>query len=60
VRVDTETNSIFDETHWQWAHKYALKLMGVIKSDAAAPPQARGADYQAEEIKALPRYQKKI
>lgn len=46
--------------NWQWAHKYALKLMGVIKSDFVMPPQARGADYQAEEIKALLRYHKKI
>lgn len=46
--------------NWQWAHKYALKLMGVIKSDAVVPPQARGTNYQAEEVKALLRYQKKI
>jgi len=53
-------SAFHDEKTWQWAHKYALKLMEVIKSDAVAPPQASGPDYQAEEIKALLRYQKKI
>lgn len=46
--------------NWQWAHKYALKLMGIIKSDAVLPPQARGADYHIEELKALLKYQGKI
>jgi len=41
---------------WQWAHKYALKLMGLMKSDAAAPPQAQGAEYHKEEIEALLRH----
>lgn len=46
--------------NWQWAHKYALKLMGIIKSDAVMTPQAQGADYQAEEIKALLKHLGKI
>jgi len=46
--------------NWQWAHKYALKLMGVIKSDAIIAPQALGADYHKKEINALLRYQGKI
>jgi 4-hydroxy-tetrahydrodipicolinate synthase len=45
---------------WQWAHKYALKLMGLMKSDAAAPPQAQGAEYHKEEIEALLRHLGKI
>jgi len=49
-----------DDSTWQWAHKHALKLMGIIKSDATLPPQAQGPDYQAEEIKALLLYHKKI
>lgn len=47
-------------TTWQWAHKYALKLMGVIKSDVVVAPQARGSDYQAKEIEALLQYHGKI
>jgi 4-hydroxy-tetrahydrodipicolinate synthase len=39
--------------NWQWAHKYALKLMGLIKSDAMAPPQVQGADYHKAEVEAL-------
>jgi len=46
--------------NWQWAHKYAMKLMGLIKSDAMAPPQAQGADYQKAEIEALLKYLGKI
>jgi len=49
-----------DMRTWQWAHKYALKLMEVIKSDAVVSPQVRGADYQSEEIEALLRFHKKI
>lgn len=55
----TWNDSAFYE-NWQWAHKYALKLMGLMKSDAVLPPQARGADYQKQEIKALLQYQGKI
>lgn len=46
--------------NWQWAHKYALKLMGLMKSDAMAPPQAQGEDYQKGEIKALLKHLGKI
>jgi len=46
--------------NWQWAHKYALKLMGIISSDVVVLPQAFGEDYQKEEIKALLRYHNKI
>ena len=46
--------------NWQWAHKYALKLMGLIKSDAMAPPQARGAEYQLAEVESLLKYLGKI
>lgn len=46
--------------NWQWVHKYALMLMGFIKSDAVAPPQARGTDYQKTEIEALLEYLGKI
>jgi len=53
-------NDVAFYENWQWAHKYALKLMGVIKSDAVAEPQARGASYQMEEIEAVLRYLGKI
>ena len=46
--------------NWQWAHKYALKLMGVIKSDTVVPPQSVGADYHKEELESLLKYQEKI
>jgi 4-hydroxy-tetrahydrodipicolinate synthase len=46
--------------NWQWAHKYALKLMDIINSDSVVPPQVCGTDYHAEEIKALLKYQGKI
>jgi len=46
--------------NWQWVHKYALVLMGLMKSDAVAPPQARGTEYQKTEIKALLEYIGKI
>jgi dihydrodipicolinate synthase/N-acetylneuraminate lyase len=39
--------------NWQWVHKYALKLMGIFKSDIVAPPQPQGTEYQKGEIKAL-------
>ncbi len=46
--------------NWQWAHKYALKLMGLVKSDAMAPPQAGGAEYQLAEVEALLKHLNKI
>ena len=46
--------------NWQWAHKYALKLMGVMKTDEMAAPQAKGADYQKAEIEALLKHLGKI
>jgi 4-hydroxy-tetrahydrodipicolinate synthase len=46
--------------NWQWAHKYALKLMGIIETDIVPPPQSIGADYHKEELKALLKYQGKI
>jgi len=46
--------------NWQWAHKYALKLMGLMKSDAMAAPQAAGEDYHKAEIEALLRHLGKI
>ena len=46
--------------NWQWAHKYALKLMGLMKSDAMAAPQAVGEDYHSAEIEALLRHLGKI
>lgn len=46
--------------NWQWAHKYALKLMGIMKTDEMAAPQSKGADYQKAEIEALLKHQKKI
>lgn len=39
--------------NWQWAHKYAFKLMGLMKSDVMVPPQAIGEDYHRAEIEAL-------
>jgi 4-hydroxy-tetrahydrodipicolinate synthase len=39
--------------NWQAVHKYALYLMGVIKSTKCLPPQAPLADYQIDEIKWL-------
>ena len=46
--------------NWQWAHKYALKLMGFMKSDAMAPPQAQGEAYQKAEVEALLKHLNKI
>ena len=46
--------------NWQVAHKRALKLMGVIKSDASPPLQAPLAQYQGQEIEALLGYLGKI
>jgi 4-hydroxy-tetrahydrodipicolinate synthase len=46
--------------NWQWAHKYALKLMGVIKTDEMVMPQAKGADYHKNEIEALLKHLGKI
>lgn len=46
--------------NWQWAHKYVMKLMGLIKTDAMAPPQAQGADHQKAEIEALLKHLGKI
>jgi 4-hydroxy-tetrahydrodipicolinate synthase len=46
--------------NWQWAHKYALKLMGFLKTDEMASPQAKGADYQKAEIEALLKHLGKI
>ncbi|MGD0803642.1 MAG: dihydrodipicolinate synthase family protein [Candidatus Bathyarchaeia archaeon] len=46
--------------NWQWAHKYAMKLMGVMKTDEMVVPQAKGADYQKAEIVALMKYLDKI
>jgi 4-hydroxy-tetrahydrodipicolinate synthase len=39
--------------NWQAVHKYALYLMGIIKSTKCLPPQAPLADYQIAEIKWL-------
>jgi len=39
--------------NWQSVHKFALKLMGIIKSDKCLQPQAPLADYQIEEVKWL-------
>lgn len=39
--------------NWQAVHKYALYLMGLIKSAQCLPPQAPLADYQIDEIKWL-------
>lgn len=58
-KILTWNDSGFYE-NWQWAHKYALKLMGVIKTDVVFPPQAIGADYHKEEIRSLLEYQGKI
>ncbi len=46
--------------NWQWVHKYALKLMGVFKSEVMAPPQPQGTEYQRGEVKALLEYLKVI
>ena len=46
--------------NWQWVHKYALVLMGLMKSDAVAQPQVRGTEYQKNEIKLLLEYLGKI
>jgi 4-hydroxy-tetrahydrodipicolinate synthase len=46
--------------NWQWAHKYAMKLMGVMKTDEMAAPQAKGADYQKAEVEALLKHLGKI
>lgn len=58
-RVLTWNDSGFYE-NWQWAHKYALMLMGVIETDTMYPPQGRGEDYHRAEIEALLRYQGKL
>jgi dihydrodipicolinate synthase/N-acetylneuraminate lyase len=39
--------------NWQAVHKYALYLMGIIKSPKCLPPQSIIADYQIEEIRWL-------
>lgn len=41
---------------WQWAHRLALKWMGVISSDRGLPPQRSPNEYQREELKAALRY----
>jgi len=46
--------------NWQWAHKYAFKLLGLMKSDMVVPPQALGEEYHKAEIEALFRYLGKI
>jgi dihydrodipicolinate synthase/N-acetylneuraminate lyase len=46
--------------NWQWAHKYALKLMGIMKTDVMAQPQATGEDYQKAEVEALLKHLGKI
>jgi len=46
--------------NWQWAHKYAFKLMGLFKSDAVVPPQAQGSDYQRAEVEAILEYLSKV
>jgi dihydrodipicolinate synthase/N-acetylneuraminate lyase len=46
--------------NWQWAHKYAMKLMGIMKTDEMAAPQSKGADYQKAEIEALLKHLHKI
>jgi 4-hydroxy-tetrahydrodipicolinate synthase len=46
--------------NWEWAHKYALKLMGLIKSDSMVPPQALGEDYHKAEIESLLKHLDKI
>jgi len=46
--------------NWQWAHKYALMLMGVLETDFMYPPQGTGEDYHRAEIEALLRYQDKL
>jgi dihydrodipicolinate synthase/N-acetylneuraminate lyase len=46
--------------NWQWAHKYAFKLMGLMKSDTMVPPQALGEEYHKAEIESLLKHLKKI
>jgi dihydrodipicolinate synthase/N-acetylneuraminate lyase len=46
--------------NWQWAHKYAFKLLGLMKSDTAVSPQALGEEYHKAEIEALLKYLGKI
>jgi dihydrodipicolinate synthase/N-acetylneuraminate lyase len=46
--------------NWQWAHKYAFKLMGLLKSDAMVPPQELGEDYHKAEIEAILKHLNKI
>ncbi len=46
--------------NWQWAHKYAMMRMGVMKTDEMAAPQAKGADYQKAEIDSLLKHLGKI
>ena len=58
-RLLTWNDSGFFE-NWQWAHKYALKQMGVIATDVMYPPQGLGEDYHRAEIEALLRYHGKI
>jgi dihydrodipicolinate synthase/N-acetylneuraminate lyase len=58
-RLLTWNDSGFFE-NWQWAHKYALMLMGVLETDVMYPPQGQGEDYHRAEIEALLRYQNKI
>ncbi len=46
--------------NWQWAHKYAFKLLGLVKSDTVVQPQALGEEYHKTEIEALLRHLGKI
>ncbi|MGD0803417.1 MAG: dihydrodipicolinate synthase family protein [Candidatus Bathyarchaeia archaeon] len=46
--------------NWQWAHKYAFKLLGLMKSDTVVPPQALGEEYHKAEIESLLKYLGKI
>lgn len=46
--------------NWQWAHKYAFKLLGLMSSDNMVPPQALGEEYHKAEIESLLKHLKKI
>ena len=46
--------------NWQWAHKYAFKLLGLMKSDMVVPPQALGEAYHKVEIESLLKHLGKI
>ena len=46
--------------NWQWAHKYAFELLGLMKSDTMVPPQATGEDYHKAEIENILKHLQKI